>query len=240
MSKYTLSIFRQIFQNLPPLFPEETVLKMKNALEQLENNNSATQKMAEDTLIRFGYDLWPYNEAYREFYLVNEGRLCEQFFLAHLSTGLGSRIIGDRPFAHVWQELYAGRKIQDYDAEERNELSRAMIETKRDLARFTDREIVGLNKQKYLDKVEDFKQILSRIKEIFSSLRKMADDSQYHPMLAEEIRQRVRWFEMGLCALAPNLNLDDVYRSIDFFAERKLHLNMMRGIDKPAEVNLYD
>ena len=239
MARYTLSIFRQILQNLPPLFPEETVLKMKNALEQLENNNSSTQKMSEDTLIRFGYDVWPYNEAYREFFSVNEGKLCEQFFLAHLSAGLGSRITNRGPFMQIWGNLYAGRELHEYDAEERNELAQAMVHTKNDLVRFTDREIVGLNKQKYLDKVEEFKLILARIKEIFASLRKMADDSQYHPMLAEEIRQKVRWFEMGLCTLAPNLNPDNVYRSIDFFTERKTHLNLMRGIDKPASINLY-
>ena len=240
MSLHTLAIFRSILANLPPLFPEEAIRKMKSALEQLENNSNLSPKMAEDTMIRFGYDLWPYNEAYREYYVINEGRFCEQFFISHLSKELGAEVAKMQPFSFAWRDLYSGKIAAKYSSEERNELSRALIETKSDLIRFTDREIVGLSKQKYLDKVEEFKMILAHIKEIFSSLRSMADDVQYHPVLADEIREKVRWFEMSLCALAPNLNLDEVYRSLDFFAERKIHLNMLRGIDKTSEINFYN
>jgi len=223
--------------NMPPLFPADVLEKMKSALEQLENNPRVTPEMVEDTMIKFGYDLWPWNEALREYLGINEGRLGEQFFLSHLDPALGEHYLKYKQYGLSWLDLYSGRAAEYYSSEERQELSRALVETKNDLVRFTERELMGLNKDKYLARVAEFKKILSEIKTLLGHLREMADNEQYHPLLASEMRNRVRSFEFGLCLLGPTFNVDEVLRAVEFFIDRKMHLNLMRGIDKPAIVS---
>jgi hypothetical protein len=58
--------------------------------------------------------------------------------------------------------------------------------------------------------------------------------------LADEIRDRARSFELGLCLLGPACSLEEVMRALEFYFDRKLHLNLMRGIDKPIAVNIYN
>lgn len=213
---------------------------MKSALEQLENNPQVTLEMVEDTMIKFGYDLWPWNESFREFLGVNEGRLGEQFFLSHIEPALGSHYMKYKEYGLSWRDLYSGRAAEYYNSDERQELSRALVETKNDLIRFTDRELVGLNKDKYLARVAEFKKIIGEIKALLGHLRDMASEEQYHPILADEMRGRVRSFEMGMCLLGPTFSVDEVMRSVEFFIDRKMHLNLMRGMDKPALANVYE
>lgn len=239
MSRHTLSIFRIILANLPPLFPRDIYDKMKNGLEQLENDSQATLKMAEDMMIKFGYDLWPWNEAYREFLVSAEGRLGEHFLLSHLPAELGANFMRYRAYGLDWKDLYSGRAVRYFTPEERPELARALVETKNDLVRFNDQEILSLHKDKYLERVEDFKRILEKIKSIIANLKQMADEEEYHPMLADEIRERARFFEMGLCLLAPSFSVDEAFRALEFFSERKFHLNMLRGVEKPVAVDIY-
>ncbi len=240
MPKHTLSIFRIIMANLPPLFPRDISDKMKNALEQLENDPRATLKMAEDMMVKFGYDLWPWNEAYKEFLVSVEGRLGEHFLLSHLSAELGANYIKYQKYGLSWKDLYSGRAAQYFTPEERPELTKALFKTKNDLLRFNDQEILSLHKEKYIKRVEEFKVILEKIKSIILSLRQMADEEEYHPVLADEIRERAKFFEMGLCLLAPSFSVDEATRALEFFGERKYHLNMMRGIEKPAEIDIYN
>ncbi len=207
---------------------------MKGALEQLENDPRVTPEMVENTMIKFGYDVWPWNEAFREFLGINEGRLGEQFFLSHLKPELGKHYMKYKEYGLSWSDLYSGRAAEYYDSEERQELSRTLVETKNDLIRFTDRELVGLNKDKYLSRVAEYKKIMGEIKSLLGHLHEMADEEQYHPILADEMRGRVRGFEMGMCLLGPTFSVDEVVSSIEFFIDRKMHLNLMRGIDKPA------
>lgn len=240
MSKHTLSIFRLIIANLPPFFPRDISDKMKNGLEQLDNDPRVTPKMVEDMMIKFGYDLWPWNEAYREFFVSAEGRLGEHFLLSHLSAELGASFMRYRNYGLSWKDLYSGRAVQYFTPEERPELGQSLVATKNDLIRFTDQEIVSLYKEKFLARVEEFKKILEKVKSVIFNLRQMADEEQYHPVLADEIRERVKFFEMGLCLLAPSFSVEEADRALDFFTERKYHLNMMRGIDKPVAVDIYN
>lgn len=240
MSNHTLSIFRMLLANLPPLFPAETAEKMKNALEQLENDPRATLQMAEDTMIKFGYDLWPWNEAYRDFFGINDGRLGEQFFLSHLPGGHADHFMKYKEYGLSWHDLYSGRAVKYFDTEDRPELNEALVETKNDLFKYTNREVTGLERKKYLARVEEFKKILEKTKQILAQMRAMADAEQYHPALADEIRSRTRYFEMSLCSLGPSFNVDEVLRSLEFFVDRKTHLNLMRGIDKPAQIDIYN
>lgn len=239
MPKNTLTLFRIILANLPPFFPKHISEQMKSGLEQLENDTRVVPKMVEDMMIKYGYDLWPWNEAYREFMVSVEGRLGEQFLLSRLSKEMANKYLKYQDYGMSWQDLYSGKVAQYFEPEERQFLGFALTQVKKDLIRFTDQEIRSLHKEKYLKKVDDFKNILTDLKLIIDDLYVMADKEEYHPVLVHEIREKARCFEMGLCLLAPAFLPDEANRAIEFFNERRDHLNLLKGIEKPIMVNFY-
>jgi hypothetical protein len=240
MAQYTLSIFEQLISALPPMFPLDTAQKMSFAIDQLKNDSRTNQKMVEDTMIRFGYDLWPWRQAFNDFFGLNEGKLGEQFFLSHLPAELGEHYMKYKEYGLTWRDLYSGRAVKYFDDDGRVVLYEALVKTKNDLVSFTAREVSGLLKKQYLSKVEEYKQTLAKVQSILNQMRAMADEEQYHPVLADELRARVRSFECGLCALGPSFEINDVMQALEFFVERKIHLNMMRGIDKSTAIDFYN
>jgi hypothetical protein len=63
--KSTIALFRDLYNNLPPLFPPETKKKMHHALSHLEGDNSLSLNEIEKTMVIFGYEAWPWNRAYQ-------------------------------------------------------------------------------------------------------------------------------------------------------------------------------
>lgn len=240
MAKYTLSIFEQLVATLPPMFPLDIAKKMSFAIDQLKSDARINQKMVEDTMIRFGYDLWPWRQAFNDFFGLNDGKLGEQFFISHLSKESAEHYMKYKEYGLAWRDLYSGRAIKYFDSNGRVALYGALIKTKNDLINFTTREVSGLLKNQYLSKVEEYKKTLIKINDLISQMKVMADEEQYHPILADELRAKIRVFECGLCTLAPSSSLDDIMNALEFFVERKMHLNMMRGIDKQVAVDFYN
>lgn len=239
MAKYTLSIFEQLVATLPPMFPLEIAKKMSFAIDQLKNDSRINQKMVEDTMIRFGYDLWPWRQSFNDFFGLNEGKLGEQFFVSHLSKESADNYLKYKEYGLTWRDLYSGRAIKYFDEDGRVALYEALIKTKKDLVNFTAREVSGLLKKEYLSKVEEYKKTLRNINDLIGRMKEMADEEQYHPILAGELRAKIRAFESGLCALGPSFGIDEVTGALEFFVDRKIHLNMMRGIDKQVSVDFY-
>jgi hypothetical protein len=109
-----------------------------------------------------------------------------------------------------------------------------------DVQLFAKQHILGVDRKKYLKKVEDFKKIVEEIKQHLHELRTVADHEEDHPMLAQDIRSRVRGFEESLCLLGEQLNYQAVCHSLDYFKGRKEHLTRMKGIHLPLEIDFYN
>ena len=229
----TVSIFKYLFQHLPPLFPEEVKGKMKHALEHLEQDQTISLDQLEETMISFGYVAWPWNQAYKEFLAVAEGQVGEHFLLPKLSNGLQQKYGDFKAYGGTLRDLHSGRPAIFFTLEERNELCVALVEMQLELHGYVNREVTGMGREKYLRRVGEFKKLIASIKGELDDLREIASREEDHPSLAGEIRERVRGFEQGLCLLGPELQYEAVCQSKDFFAERKNHLNRMRGIHLP-------
>ena len=59
-------------------------------------------------------------------------------------------------------------------------------------------------------------------------MREMADQEQEHPKLAEEIRDHVRTFELGLAAIGPESSYQELCDNHDHFVGRKQDLKKTR------------
>ncbi len=226
----TIQIFRHLYEHLPPLFSDESAKKMAHALEHLERDQTVTLTEVEDTMIKFGYELWPWNQAYREFLAIAENQIGEHALLPKLSKGLQARYHDFKRYGGTLRDLHSGRPADFFTSEDRGELCTALVDMQKDLREYVEHSLIGLEKTRYLRRVNEFKELLAQITMHLTTLNDLADREQDHPTLADEIRARVKSFEYGLCLLGPELNYEAVCQSLDFFRGRRHDLGRMRGI----------
>ena len=240
MSNYTIQLFRYFYQNIPPLFPSEEKDKIKNALRELETNQSLTATQIENTMISFGYVLWPWNQAYKDFLTIAENAYGDEFLLPQLSENLQKKYLNYKDYGLSLRDLHSGRPAVFFDSEERVELYKALLKMQEGLKKFVNQQIMSTEKGRFIKKVEEYGEILENIEEKLRGLREVAQKEQDHPALADEIRERIRMFEYGMCLLGPELSYHSIAESIDFFSGRKTDLNRLRGIETVKEIDFYN
>lgn len=235
----TIALFRHLYNTLPPLFPSDTKQRMEHALSHLEVDQTVTLEEIEDTMVKFGFEVWPYNQAFREFFVFTEANMGEHFLLPKLSVGLQQHYHDFKAYGGTLRDLHSGRPASFFSSEERVELCGALVDMQTELREYAARQIMSLEKDKYLSRVKEFAAILAEIKVTLGRLNGLADAEQEHPTLAHEIRAQVAAFEHGLCLLAPELDYDAVCNSVEFFKGRKHDLNRMKGSNVPLNIDFY-
>jgi len=240
MSQSTLKIFRYLYEHLPPLLPEDISLRMKAELESLETQQNIPVEKVEDVMIKFGYEVWPWNQAYKEFLESAENKLGEHFLLPNLNEQLRHKYLEFKEYGGTLRDMHSGRPADFFTSDDRNELCRELINMQNNLRDNVNRDIVGLDKNKYLKKVEDFYNLLEEIRGHIENLRKLAQSEQDHPALVGEINAKIRDFEYSLCLLGPELQYEAVCQAHEFFKGRKQDLSRMRGINIPAQIDWYN
>lgn len=236
----TVALFKKMYEELPPLFPAETKRKMNHALSHLEKDSSLTVTEVEDTMIVFGYEAWPWIRAYREFLALSESKVGEHFLLPKLSESARLRYEEFKSYGGTLRDLHHGRTISFFSEDDRENFRFALVEIQAELRDYTNRSLIGLEQEKYLNRVEEFAKILESIRVGLEELKRIADLEQDHPALADEIRSKVRAFEYGLCLLGPQPNLEAIEKMPEHFTGRKSELSRMRGIHLPGEFVLED
>lgn len=235
----TLALFRQLANNIPPLFPEELKYQIRKDCK-IAQENAVNLKELEDAMVQYGYEVWPWNQAFREILLDTEEKVGEQFLLANLPIDLHEKFLEYRQLGMSLKDFYSGRLANYFDDEQRVSLSVALVDTQGQVREFAIREVVGLKKELYLKKVQDFTLILDEIKHNLNRLKELAEKEEEHATLADEIRARVEAFEHGLCLLAPEFPHEEVGQAHEFFVGRKQELNRLRGIHETIEIDFYN
>jgi hypothetical protein len=235
----TLSLFRRLYHHIPPLFPKDQTEAMGKTLDRLENDPAITVEEIESAMIKFGYELWPYNQAFREYLRFTEERMGEHFLIPLLSEGLRQKYADFRKLNGTLADLHSGKNAQFFTSEERIELCEKLVDLQKQIREFARQEILGTEQERYSRRIKEFGVVFDEIQSSLSELKKLADREEDHPILADEIRARVRGFEQGLCLLGPELDYDAVCSSVEFFKGRKQELNRLKGINLPVEIDFY-
>lgn len=235
----TLAIFSYLYHTLPPLVPIEIRRRMGLELERFAVSGHNMENVLEASMLEFGYEVWPYRQAYASILNITEEKLGDHFFIPKLSPELEEKYDNFKRYGGTFRDLHSGNAAHFFTNEERGELCGALVETMNELKSATDREVSGISRGRYLKRVDEFKSMLKEIKRVIARLRHLANKEHDHSQLAEHIRARVHSFEEGLCLLGPDINFDAVCRSEDFFADRRKHLNRLRGIQTTVEVDFY-
>lgn len=212
---------------------------MAHALERLEEGEDVTLEEIEDTMIAFGYEVWPWNQAYREFLAVAEASVGEHFLLPKLPPTLQNKFLDFKAFGGSLRDLHSGSAADYFTSDERVLLCQALVDMQIELRQYVAQEVAGLGRNRYMDRVHEFMKLSKDIQKTLDSLRMLAHNEQDHPTLADEIRSQVRAFEYGLCYLGPELDYEAVCAAPDFFKGRKSELDRMRGIHVPFKANFY-
>lgn len=235
----TLELFRHLYSNVPPLFLPEEREKMAHALEHLESDPDVTLDEIEDTMIVFGYTVWPWNQAFKEFYTVAEHGMGEHFLLPKLSAELVEKYEEYKSRGGTLHELYTGNPAHFFSSEERGVLAAALVEMVQELREYISRKVMTTEKNRYLKRVHEFGVLVDDIRSTVKQLHHLANREQDHPSLAREIKARAKAFEYGLCYLGPEIEYEAVTAAPEFFMGRKKELNRLKGMHVPLEIDFF-
>jgi len=236
----TLNIFKIFYKQLPPMVPGYVMNEMKKTIERLEIQSDVIVEEVERLMIKFGYQVWPWHQAHKEFLLATEEKMGDHFLMPKLSLDLQKKYQDYRKYGMSMADLHSGRPMADcFTLEERTELAPALVDARQDLHNYVSHQVGSLEKDKFLQRVEVLTEQLNDIKTHLNTLKKMAESEGEHENLANEIRSKVKGFEHGLCWLGPDIDHEEVKQAIEFFRGRKRDLNRMKGIHVPIEVDFY-
>ncbi|MCB9798662.1 hypothetical protein H6758_02975 [Candidatus Nomurabacteria bacterium] len=224
---YTLHIFERLIRQMPPLVPEKIQKDMHRAFEQMRHNPSLQEQDLEDTIVVFGKKVWPYRQAFLEFFRVHEGRLAEKAFLKKASAGIKKKYKEFQAGGGNFRDLYYGRLALFFTSEQRNEICVLLVEVYEDVRRHAKQAVLSSQRVQYEKRIEEFKKVLKDIEKQIEGLHMMADNEQEHPELAEEIRQHIRGFEHGIALLGPSIDYTAVCNSGLHFQMRKEQKRML-------------
>jgi hypothetical protein len=223
---HTLALFGMIIDDLPPLVPETLREDMQHAYEHMAHDVHLTATELDDTMIVFGKRVWPYRQAFAEFYDEFEGLLGERFLLERLSAKAKKRYQEFLTYGGTFRDLVSGRPAGFFASVEREELHRVLVHVEQDIREYTVQAVLSTERVRYDKRIQEFTQVLADIETELGTLRSMADSEQEHPDLAAEIRAQVRSFEYGLALLGPPHRLEAVKKAPEHFSGRKVEKSM--------------
>lgn len=228
--EHTIALCERLYEDVPPLVPGEIKENMRKAVEQMKNNINLSMDEVENVIIFFGKQLWPYREAYKEFYNVYEGVLGEKYFLRKISVELKTRYNQYIAQGGSYRELHSGSKMDFFTHDERPELTKALVEVEQDIENYTRQTVVSTDQKKYEQRVKEFGVILNDIEGHLQTLRKMTEKEGEHPELIAEIDAQIKGFEHGLCLLGPKTDFEAIRSAKEHFDGRRSVIAMHKTV----------
>lgn len=221
--KHTTDIFETLVRQIPPLVPTQVQHDSEMALEQVKKNVHLGVEELEDTMITFGMKLWPYREAFLEFFRVYEGDLGEKLLQQKASRELKMAYNTYKDEGGTFADLHVGKgPIHLFTPAQRGELCKILVDVRQELWNYTRQAVLTKDRKRYERRISEFQKIFLDIERRLDALRDMAEQEQEHPELAHEMREHVRGFEQGLCLLGPKLNYEALCNSEEHFQGRKI------------------
>ncbi len=225
--EHTKLLFERLCRQIPPLVPDDLQKDLSNALEQVQENVSLTLEELEDTVVFFGKKLWPYREAFLEFYRVYEGHMGETFLMQKLNPHLKKRYRLFKEMGGTFRDFHDGGLTDLFTAEDRMALCEILVDVNTELWNYTVQKVLSTDKAQYEERIGEFHTIFYGIEQKIKALEDMADNEQEHPELAAEIREHIRGFEQGLSLLGPKMGYEALC-DITHFEGRKKEKTVLR------------
>jgi len=225
--KHTISIFKHMASELPPLLPESIKKEITHALDHLENDFTVGIEEVENIIISLGKKVWPYWKAFDEMLVFHQGQMGERFLEGKMSLELKKKYKLFKEHGGTYHDLRTGAPATFFESEERQKLSEMLVEVDNELRQYVVQTVLSTERKKYEGLILDLQVVLDDVEKRLQTLRNVAEDEEEHPQLAEEIRAQVRAFEFGLCLLGPRTKIHEVENAREHFAGRKVEKKLM-------------
>lgn len=223
---HTLRLFKIYIDNLPGVVPSEIRKNMELHVSKLEKCNAPPDEV-EKAMIAYAYEVWPWDSAYREFYRSAEDRVGDHFLSVKLSPEAAGRVDDFKIYGGKYRDLYSGNAASFFSLDQQEELKKSLREVDGHLRAYVDREIIGLKKERYLRRVRELEDRLNEIKFSLAELRMMYQ-RETDQNFKNEILERIRAVEHGLCRLGPEQDHATVLGSVTHFRGRKEEINRLK------------
>ena len=136
---------------------------MKNELDSLAHKPGINIEQIEDKMAKFGYEVWPWNQAYKYFLEVAQDQLGEHFLLPQMSEGLRKKYSDFKVYGGGLKDLHTGRAANFFTSEERAELCGELVDMQLQLRDYVARDLVGMNKKQYFTKIEEYEKFKNEL-----------------------------------------------------------------------------
>lgn len=229
--QYTISIFELLASALPPLVPDRLSSSLEQAVEAARRNPSLTLEDLEDAMIIFGKKIWPYKKAFEEWVDMFQGKLGEKFFVGRMDNALKARYRDFESYGGTWRDAASGASALFFSAQQRHALGQILVDALIDVKGHARQAIMSIDRERYEERVAEFKNILDDIENRLSALRRMADEELDYPELAVEIRSQARSFEHGLCLLGPPHSFEAICKAEEHFIGRRIEKNLHKSLE---------
>jgi len=213
----TIDLIKTVIHRLPGVFPQERHQQMENAIAALERDPNATLEAIEAELIEFGYELWPYCEAYEQFYKIfgesREREAMRQKLSEPARLTLDKFVAGGGNIESVRD----GSKFEQFfDADVKREIVAAELDAH-------DGVHEEMEKMIALERRNDFALILSDQKDKQHALRAKIDElaalAARSPSSRSEILDKVKMFRHGFAYAERLPSLDDISHEIQYYID---------------------
>jgi len=215
--QYTLDLLRSVIHQMPAAFPQDRHAEMDAKLNELEANTSATQEEIEATIITFGKEIWPYMEAYEQFYRgYGEAREREAMRakLSEPARAAFDKFVND---GGKVEDVRGGAKFEELLAPDiRAEVVRAELDSHDAVHEEIEKIIADQSAGEFAGYVEEHRKKLAAIEQKIGELRALSTRME---KWAPEILDKAKTFELGFGYVERAPTLEDVTREFQYYVD---------------------
>jgi hypothetical protein len=213
----TLDLLTAVVTGLPTAFPQDQRTRIEAELTAIGKNAEISKEALDAAVVKIGKDIWPYKEAYEEFYRRHGEAKEREAMRAKLPEP--ARVTFD-------QFITEGGKVEDVRGGARfetffNEDARAQIvaaeldahdAVQEEVATF----IKGEGAVEFAQLLEEHKVTLTAIEVKIGELRKLSERSE---KWASEMQDKANTFEQGFAYVERSPSLEDVQKEVQYYLD---------------------
>jgi len=213
----TIDLIKTAIHRLPGVFPQGRHQEMENAIATLERNPDATLEGIESMLVAFGAELWPYCEAYEQFYKIYGEAKERELMRKKLSEP--SRAALDKFVAEGGniESVRDGSRFEHFfDSDIRSEVVAAELDAHDGVHEEMERLIAGDRAAEFEALLADYRQKQAALNQKINELAALAERS---PDQRTEILDKVKTFREGFAYVERMSSLDDIAHEIQYYID---------------------
>jgi hypothetical protein len=213
----TIDLIKTVIHRLPGVFPQGRHQEMENAIATLERNSDATLEGIESMLVAFGMELWPYCEAYEQFYKIYGEAKERELMRQKLSEP--ARAAFDKFVAEGGniESVRDGSRFEHFfDSDIRSEVVAAELDAHDGVHEEMERLIAGDRAAEFEALLADYRQKQAALNQKINELAALAERS---PDQRAEILDKVKTFREGFAYVERMSSLDDIAHEIQYYID---------------------